>query len=82
MKKIIINRKDFTKNYKLKKDTFIEGELQKVNKHPIHPTDSIICSDKGFVNIDNCSMGVSHWVCFIVKDNKSFYFNSFGGQSD
>ena len=29
---------------------------------------------------DNGSQGVTHWMCFIVKDNKSFYFVSFGGQ--
>ena len=27
-------------------------------------------------------MGGSHWTCFIVKDDKSFYFDSFGGQPD
>ena len=27
-------------------------------------------------------MGGSHWVCLIVKDNKPFYFDSFGGQPD
>ena len=27
-------------------------------------------------------MGGSHWVCFIIKDNKSYYFDSFGGQPD
>ena len=28
-------------------------------------------SKKGFVIIDDGSMGGSHWTCFIVKDNKS-----------
>ena len=27
-------------------------------------------------------MGGSHWTCFIIKDNKSYYFDSFGGQPD
>ena len=27
-------------------------------------------------------MGVSNWTCFIIKDNKSYYFDSFGGQPD
>ena len=27
-------------------------------------------------------MGGSHWTCFLIKDNKSFYFDSFGGQPD
>ena len=43
---------------------------------------SQIYSDRGFVNIDNGSMGGSHWTCFIVKRNKSYYLDSFGGQPD
>ena len=27
-------------------------------------------------------MGGSHWVCFILKDNKSYYFDSFGRSPD
>ena len=27
-------------------------------------------------------MGGTHWICFYIKDNKTFYFDSFGGQSD
>ena len=27
-------------------------------------------------------MGGSHWICFIVKDKKSYYLDSFGGQPD
>ena len=46
--------------------------------YPINPRDSKIYSDNGFVNIDNGSMGGPHWTCFIVKDNKSFYSDSFG----
>ena len=34
------------------------------------------------MNSDNGSMGGSHWTCFLVKDNKSYYFDSFGGQPD
>ena len=32
------------------------------------------------MNIDNGSLGGSHWACFKIKDNKSFQFDSFGGQ--
>ena len=39
-------------------------------------------SDKGFVSIDNGSLGGTHSCCFKVNDNKSFYFDSFGGQLD
>ena len=59
-----------------------ESELQRVYKYRIYPRDSKIHSDKGFVNIDNGSQGGTHWTCFIVKDNKSFYFDNFGGQPD
>ena len=27
-------------------------------------------------------MDGTHWTCFMVKDNKSYYFDSFGGQPD
>ena len=58
----------------------IESELQRV--YNIYPRASKIYSDKRFVNIDNGSRGGTHWTCFIVKDNESFYFDSFGGQPD
>ena len=35
-----------------------------------------------FINIDDGSQGGTHWTCSIVKDKKSFYFDSFGGQPD
>ena len=69
-------------NYKLKHDTMNESQLQGIYNYPIYPKDSKIYSERGFVNIDNGSMGGSHWTCFIVKDNKSYYFDSFGGQPD
>ena len=78
----ILNFKDFMKKYNLKNDTMNESQLQRIYNYPIYPRDSKIYSDKGFVNIDNGRMGGSHWTCFIVKDNKSFYFDSFGVQSD
>ena len=78
----IISFKDFMKKYKLKNDTMNESELQRVYNYPIYPRDSKIYSDRGFVNIDDGRMGGSHWTCFIVKDNKSYYFDSFGVQSD
>ena len=80
MKKL--NFKDFMKKYKLKDDTMNESELQRFYNYPIYPRDSKIYSDKEFVNIDNGSQGGSHWTCFIVKDNKSYYFDSFGGPPD
>ena len=78
----VLNFKDFMKKYNLKNDTMNESQLQKIYKYPIYPRDSKIHSDKGFVNIDNGSRGGIHWTCFIVKDNKSYYFDCFGGQPD
>ena len=77
-----LNFKDFMKKHKLKNDTMNESQLQKNYNYPICPGDSKIYSDKGFVNIDNGSMAGSHWTCFYIKDNKSYYFVSFGGQPD
>ena len=59
-----------------------ESELQRVFKYQIYPRDSRFYSDKGFVNIHIGSQGGTHWTCFIVKDNKSYIFDSYGCQPD
>ena len=59
-----------------------ESELQRVYNYKIYPRESKRYSDKGFVNIDNGERGGTHWTCFLRKGNKSFYFDSFGGQPD
>ena len=74
--------KVFTKKHNLKNITMNESEIQRIYNYPIYLRDSKINSDKGFLNIDNGSLGGTHWTCFIVKDNKSYYFDSFGGQPD
>ena len=78
----VLNFKDFMEKYNLKKITMNELEPKKVYNYPIYPGDSKIYSDKGFVNIDDDSVGGSHWTSFIMKDNKSYYFDSFGGAPD
>ena len=78
----ILKIKDFMKKYNLKNDTMNGSDLQRVHNYNIHPRDSKLHSDKGFVNIDNGSQGGSHWTCFYIKDNKSYYFDSFGSQPD
>ena len=78
----ILILKAFMKKYNPKDDTMNERELQRVYNYPIYPRDSKIYSDKGFVNIDDGSMNGIHWTCFIVKDRKSYYFDSCGGQPD
>ena len=59
-----------------------ESKLQRVYNYPIYPRDSIIYLERVFVNIDNGSQAGTHWTCFIVKDKKSFYFDSFVVQTD
>ena len=59
-----------------------ESQLQKFFSFSIYPRDSKIHSDRRFVNIDNESQSGTHWCAFYVKNNKSFYFDSFGGQPD
>ena len=59
-----------------------ETEIQGVSNNPMYPRNSKLYSDKGFVNVDNGSQGGTHWCCFIVKDNNSFNFDSFGEQPD
>ena len=76
------NFKKFMKNFNLEDDTINEDELQRFYIYRIYPRDSTITTNKGFVNIDNGSMGGTNWTCFIVKDNRSYYFESFGGQPD
>ena len=66
----------------MKKDTKNESQLQKIYNYPIYPRDSKILTDKRFVNIDDGSQGVTHCTCFILKDNISYYFDSFGEQPD
>ena len=78
----ILNFKDFMKKFNLKDDTMNESELKRIHNFPINPRDSKIYSDKGFVYINNGSQNGTHWTCFIVKDKKSYYFDSFGGQPD
>ena len=77
-----LNFNDFMKTIYLKNDTMNESELQRVYNYAIYPRDSLLTIKKGFVKIDDGSQGGSHWTCFIVKDNKSYYFDSFGGQPD
>ena len=78
----VLNFKHFMKKYNLKDDTLNESEIQRIYNYPIYPRGSKIFSDKGFVNTDNGSQGGTHWTCFIVKDKKSYYFDSFGGHPD
>ena len=70
------------KMYSLRNDTMNDSQLHKIYNYPIYARDSKIYSDRGFVNIDNGIMVGTHWTCFIVKEGKSYYFDSFGGQPD
>ena len=76
----VLKFKNSSKKNKLKSDTMNKSELQRVYNYPIYPRDSKRYSDRGFVNIDNGSQDGTQWTDFYVKNNKSFYFDSFGGQ--
>ena len=78
----ILNFKDFLKKNILEDDTMDESQLQKIYNYPLYPPDSRLYSDGGFVNIDDGSQRGSHWTSLIVKDNESYYFESFGGALD
>ena len=78
----LLNFKDFMIKHNLKNDTMNERELQKIYNYKIYPRDSKIVSDRGFINIGNYQNGGSHWCSFIIKDNSSYYFDSFGGTPD
>ena len=77
-----INFEDFVKKHKFKNDTMSETELQRVYKYNIYPRDPKLCSDNGFVNIDNGSMPGPQRTCFYTEDNNSYYFDSFRVQPD
>ena len=68
--------------YNLKNDTMNESHLQRIYNYPIYPRDSKRYSDKGFVNIGDRNSGGSHWCTFYIKDNESYYLDSFGGARD
>ena len=67
------------KKYKLKNDTMNESQKEEIYIYPFYPRDSKMFSDKIFVSIDNGSMNATHWICFHIKDNKSYDLDSFGG---
>ena len=52
-----------------------ESELQRVYIYHIYPRDLNLYPDEGFGIIDNGSQRDTHWTCFIIKDNKSYYFH-------
>ena len=78
----LLNFKGFMNKYNLRNATMNESDLQIVSIYHIYPRDSRLISERGFANIDIGSQGVTHWVYFVIKDNKSFYFDSFGGARD
>ena len=81
-KMTILDFEDFMIKCNLKSATMYESELQRIYTYPIHPRDSKVHSDKGFVDKDNGSQGGTHWCWLILRDNKSYYYDSFGGTPD
>ena len=60
-------------------DIMKKSELQKFYNYPTFPSDSKTSSGKRFVNFDTGAQGGTPRTCFYITDNKSFYFDSFGG---
>ena len=67
-------------NHNLTNETLNESELKSVYIYFYHPRDSKISTNKWFVSTDNGQMGGTHWTCFHMKDNKSFFCDRFRGQ--
>ena len=66
----------------MENDTLNESDCQRISTYPIYPRVFKVHSDRGFVNINNGPQGGTHWCCFKIKDNKSFYLDSFGVRTD
>ena len=81
-KMTILIFEDFLNKYNLRDACMNESDLQRVYFYQIYPRDSKVTTNKRFVDIDNGSMSGSHWTCFYVKDNRSFYLDSFGRTPD
>ena len=64
--------------YNLENDTLSESEIQRLYNYRIYPRDSKQYSYKYFVNIENGTIGGSHWTDFYVKNIRSFFFDCFG----
>ena len=75
----ILNFTDFVKKYSSKDDTMNDSQQQKKYNYPMYPRDSKLSSDKGFINLENGFQGETRWTCFYTKENKLYYFDSFGG---
>ena len=69
----ILSLRDSLKKFNLKNGIMNEFEIRRIHKYPLT---SHIKSDQGIVNIDDDSMAGSHWTCFIVKDNKSYFLTA------
>ena len=69
---IILNLNEFMEKYILKDNTMNESDLKIVYNYSIFPGGSKTILDKGFVKINNSSLGGTHWTCFYEKENKSF----------
>ena len=59
-----------------------ESHIQRVFKNTLYRRDSKTYSEKGFVKLEKGEQGGTHWVCFINKGKKCYYFDSFGGSLD
>ena len=57
-------------------------EWNKFNGYSFFPRCSIETTKKRFINTDNGEQVGTQWNRFHKRDNKSYYFESFGGSPD
>ena len=77
-----LNLNDFMKKLQFDKWYYPWKWFLKIIKILFFAKDLEIYSDKSFVIINTGKQGGPHWKIFCVKNNKSFYFHSFGGIPD
>ena len=78
----VLHLKNFLEKYILKADNINGRKIQKNFKYLIYPRVSKMFSGRRLINIEHSRMGGIHCTCFHIKDNISFFFDSFGGQFD
>ena len=78
----VLSIEEFMEKHGLENKTMKESDLKRVYNYKIYPRDSKITTENGFANLDNGEQGGTHWTCFLIKNGESYYFDSFGWESD
>ena len=62
----------FVSKHDFKQNTRNKIQLKSNYNFPIYQKDFKLTTNKGFVNIDDGSMGETYWTCLFVKVDKSY----------